>query len=153
MIPVHLGSVTRVYFTNLDRSRVTCAGSDVQGLIILNKQKRPMIEWVSEGQKKLYTISQFFKAVTNTPLLEKGTLKSHKLITQVIHGPKYSSLIPRQTHVTLSRRSNTSLRGQRNLSLVFCFLQLISVTTSPTIPILRGSPENCGKTFLRHKEK
>jgi len=59
LIPVDIGSV------------VTCQGSSLRGTVVLNKQKKPVIEFC-KGKKHSATIAQFYKAATGEPLQAKG---------------------------------------------------------------------------------
>jgi len=60
LLPVDIGSV------------VTCDGTPVRGTVVLNKQKKPVIEFTLKGKKRPATIAQFYKAVTGEPLQAKG---------------------------------------------------------------------------------
>jgi len=50
-----------------------CLGSSVRGTVVLNKQRKPVIEFAPKGGKKRTgTIAQFYKGTTNQPLQAKG---------------------------------------------------------------------------------
>jgi len=75
-----VGNKKRIRFKDLDvlvndpllpvdiGSAVTCEGCNVRGLVVLNKQKKPVIEFTIKGKKRPATIAQFYKAVTGEPL-------------------------------------------------------------------------------------
>eukprot|EP01129_Flabellula_baltica_P005897 TRINITY_DN2165_c0_g1_i2.p1 TRINITY_DN2165_c0_g1~~TRINITY_DN2165_c0_g1_i2.p1 ORF type:complete len:466 (-),score=98.13 TRINITY_DN2165_c0_g1_i2:38-1435(-) len=70
LIPVDIGS------------KVRCAGSKVTGVVVKNKQKKPVIRYtLPNGKKKMGTISQYFKDATNTPLQAKGDSWSNIFFT------------------------------------------------------------------------
>eukprot|EP01125_Pyxidicula_operculata_P013711 TRINITY_DN4553_c0_g1_i3.p1 TRINITY_DN4553_c0_g1~~TRINITY_DN4553_c0_g1_i3.p1 ORF type:complete len:310 (-),score=47.70 TRINITY_DN4553_c0_g1_i3:43-972(-) len=60
LIPVEIGST------------VMCEGSNTRGTVVLNKQKKPTIEYLIRGKKCTGTIAQYFKAATGEPLQAKG---------------------------------------------------------------------------------
>lgn len=53
-------------------TQVHCSGSDIRGVVVLNKQRKAMIDYTIDNKKKLATIPQFYKAVTGMPLHAKG---------------------------------------------------------------------------------
>lgn len=53
-------------------TQVHCSGSDIRGIVILNKQRKAMIDYTIDNKKKLATIPQFYKSVTGMPLHAKG---------------------------------------------------------------------------------
>jgi hypothetical protein len=73
LIPVDIGS------------SVSCTGSNTRGSVVVNKQKKPVIEYTYRGRKHTGTIAQFYKGVTGEPLQAK--------VNQVILGQRFFSLI------------------------------------------------------------
>jgi len=67
---------------------VTCSGSTLPAAVVaLNKQKKAVIEWpVDNNKKKGGTIAQFYKAATNLPLQAKGTSWSNIYFTNPQNG-------------------------------------------------------------------
>lgn len=55
-------------------TQVHCSGSDIRGIVILNKQRKAMIDYTIDNKKKLATIPQFYKSVTGMPLHAKGNV-------------------------------------------------------------------------------
>jgi arsenate reductase-like glutaredoxin family protein len=60
LLPVDIG--TGVY----------CYGSPIRGTVVLNKHKKPVIEYPLRGKKQSATIAQYYKAATGEPLQAKG---------------------------------------------------------------------------------
>jgi hypothetical protein len=76
MIPVDIGSPVR------------CSGSTVYGVVVRNKQKKPVIRYMlkTTNKKKTGTISQFYKDATAKPLQAKGDSWSNIFFTHLPTG-------------------------------------------------------------------
>jgi hypothetical protein len=71
-------------------TQVHCSGSDIRGIVILNKQRKAMIDYTIDNKKKLATIPQFYKSVTGMPLHAKGSSWANIFFTDPTTGQSRS---------------------------------------------------------------